>query len=211
MIEEILLFLSGKEEKLIEILKEKMNKCAMDFNFEDAAIYRDKINSLQEMLQKQKIDIATGDINQDVIAMAYNDEEACVQAFFIRHGKIVGREHFILEGVMEATKESILGSFVKQFYLNAEYIPKEIIIEAEIEDQVVLEEWLSNIKGQKVTIRVPQKGEKKSLIQMVKKNAIEYLEKFSSLNKRKYERSEGALIELAEILGLETTKKNRIL
>ena len=207
MIEEILLFLSGKEEKLIEILKEKMNKCAMDFNFEDAAIYRDKINSLQEMLQKQKIDIATGDINQDVIAMAYNDEEACVQAFFIRHGKIVGREHFILEGVMEATKESILGSFVKQFYLNAEYIPKEIIIEAEIEDQVVLEEWLSNIKGQKVTIRVPQKGEKKSLIQMVKKNAIEYLEKFSSLNKRKYERSEGALIELAEILGLEKPPK----
>ena len=207
MIEEILLFLSGKEEKLIEILKEKMNKCAMDFNFEDAAIYRDKINSLQEMLQKQKIDIATGDINQDVIAMAYNNEEACVQAFFIRHGKIVGREHFILEGVMEATKESILGSFVKQFYLNAEYIPKEIIIEAEIEDQVVLEEWLSNIKGQKVTIRVPQKGEKKSLIQMVKKNAIEYLEKFSSLNKRKYERSEGALIELAEILGLEKPPK----
>ena len=207
MIEEILLFLSGKEEKLIEILKEKMNKCAMDFNFEDAAIYRDKINSLQEMLQKQKIDIATGDINQDVIAMAYNDEEACVQAFFIRHGKIVGREHFILEGVMEATKESILGSFVKQFYLNAEYIPKEIIIEAEIEDQVVLEEWLSNIKGQKVTIRVPQKGEKKSLIQMVKKNAMEYLEKFSSLNKRKYERSEGALIELAEILGLEKPPK----
>ena len=207
MIEEILLFLSGKEEKLIEILKEKMNKCAMDFNFEDAAIYRDKINSLQEMLQKQKIDIATGDINQDVIAMAYNNEEACVQAFFIRHGKIVGREHFILEGVMEATKESILGSFVKQFYLNAEYIPKEIIIEAEIEDQVVLEEWLSNIKGQKVTIRVPQKGEKKSLIQRVKKNAMEYLEKFSSLNKRKYERSEGALIELAEILGLEKPPK----
>ncbi|MEG0857558.1 MAG: excinuclease ABC subunit UvrC [Terrisporobacter sp.] len=207
MVEEILLFLSGKEEKLIEILKEKMNKCAKDFDFEEAAIYRDKINSLQEMLQKQKIDVATGDINQDIIAMAYNDEEACVQTFFIRHGKIVGREHFILEGVMEATKESILGSFVKQFYMNAEYIPKEIIIETKIEDQVVLEEWLSNIKGQKVTMRIPQKGEKKSLIQMVKKNAIEYLEKFSNLNKRKYDRSEGALIELGEILGLSQPPK----
>ena len=202
MIEEILLFLSGKEEKLIEILKEKMNKCSMEFNFEEAAIYRDKIINLQEMMQKQKIDVSTDDINQDIIAMAYNDEEACVQSFFIRHGKIVGREHFILEGVMDITKESILGSFVKQFYMNAEYIPKEIIIESEIEDQVVLEEWLSNIKGQKVSIRVPQKGDKKSLIQMVKKNAMEYLEKFSNLNKRKYERSEGALIELAEVLGL---------
>ena len=207
MIDEILLFLSGKEEKLIEILKEKMNKCAMDFNFEDAAKYRDKINSLQEMLQKQKIDVGVGDINQDIIAMAYNDEEACVQIFFIRHGKIVGREHFILEGVKDVTKESILGSFVKQFYLNAEYIPKEIIIETEIEDQTVLEEWLSNIKGQRVSIRIPQKGEKKSLIQMVKRNAMEYLEKFSNLNKRKYERSEGALIELAEVLGLKEPPK----
>ena len=202
MIEEILLFLSGKEEKLIEILKEKMNKCSMEFNFEEAAIYRDKIINLQEMMQKQKIDVSTDDINQDIIAMAYNDEEACVQSFFIRHGKIVGREHFILEGVMDITKESILGSFVKQFYMNAEYIPKEIIIECEIEDQVILEEWLSNIKGQKVSIRVPQKGDKKSLIQLVKKNAMEYLEKFYNLNKRKFERSEGALIELAEVLGL---------
>ena len=203
MIEEIVLFLSGKEEKLIEILKEKMNKCSMEFNFEEAAIYRDKILNLQEMMQKQKIDVSTDDVNQDIIAMAYNDEEACVQSFFIRHGKIVGREHFILEGTKDSTKESILGSFVKQFYMNAEYIPKEIIIESEIEDQVVMEEWLSNIKGQKVSIRVPQKGDKKSLISMVKKNAMEYLEKFSNLNKRKYERSEGALIELAEVLGLE--------
>lgn len=203
MIEEILLFLSGKEETLIEILKEKMNKCSMEFNFEEAAIYRDKIMNLQEMMQKQKIDVSTDDINQDIIAMAYNDEEACVQSFFIRHGKIVGREHFILEGTKDSSKEAILGSFVKQFYMKAEYIPKEIIIESEVEDQVVLEEWLSNIKGQKVSIRVPQKGDKKSLISMVKKNALEYLEKFSNLNKRKYERSEGALIELSEVLGLQ--------
>ena len=203
MIEEILLFLSGKEEKLIEILKEKMNKCSMEFNFEEAAIYRDKILNLQEMMQKQKIDVSTDNVNQDIIAMAYNDEEACVQSFFIRHGKVVGREHFILEGTKDSSKEAILSSFVKQFYMKAEYIPKEIIIESEIEDQVVLEEWLSNIKGQKVFIRIPQKGDKKSLIAMVKKNAMEYLEKFSSLNKRKYEKSEGALIELAEVIGLE--------
>ena len=198
MIEEIILFLSGKEEKLIDILKEKMNKCAMDFNFEEAAIYRDKIKSLEDMMEKQKIDTSTSDLNQDVIAMARAHDEACVQVFFVRNGKIVGREHFILEGVMDSTRESILGSFVKQFYMEQEYVPKEIIIEDEIEDSFILSEWLSSKKGQKVTIRVPQKGEKKSLIEMVRKNAIEYLEKFSDMNKRKYEKSIGALEELSK-------------
>ena len=207
MIEEILLFLSGKEEKLINILKEKMSKCAMDFNFEEAAVYRDKIKSLEDMMEKQKIDSSTSDLNQDIIAMARAHDEACVQVFFVRNGKIVGREHFILEGVMDSTRESILGSFVKQFYMEQEYIPKEIIIEDEIEDSFILEEWLSAKKGQKVIIRVPQKGEKKSLIEMVRKNAIEYLEKFSDINKRKYEKSIGALEELKQILNLESIPK----
>ena len=203
MIEEIILFLSGKEEKLIEILKEKMNKCAMEFNFEEAAVYRDKIRSLEEMMQKQKIDIHSSDVNQDVIAMARAHDEACVQIFFVRNGKIVGREYFILEGVMDSSRASILGSFVKQFYMEQEYIPKEIIIEDEIEDMSILEEWLSSKKSQKVIIRVPQKGEKKNLVDMVSKNAVEYLEKFSDMNKRKYEKSIGALDELQQLLGLE--------
>lgn len=207
MIEEVILFLSGKEERLIEILKEKMNKCAMDFNFEDAAIYRDKIRSLEDMVQKQKIDSGTSDLNQDIIAMARAHDEACVQVFFIRNGKIVGREHFILEGVMDSSRKSILSSFVKQFYISQDYIPKEIIIEGEIEDSFVLEEWLTDKKGQKVNIKVPQKGDKKNLIEMVRKNAIEYLEKFSNLNKLKYQKSIGALEELKNILGLKDTPK----
>ena len=207
MVEEVILLLSGKEEKFIEILKEKMNKCAMDFAFEDAAMYRDKIRSLEEMMQKQKIDATASDLNQDIIAMARAHDEACVQVFFIRNGKIVGREHFILEGVMESSRESILGSFVKQFYMEQEYIPKDLIIEDEIEDSFILEQWLSSKKGQKVSIRVPQKGEKKSLVEMVRKNAIEYLEKFSDMNKRKYEKSMGALEELKEILGLDEKPK----
>ena len=207
MVEEILMFLSGKEEKLIEVLKEKMNRCAMDFNFEDAAIYRDKIRSLEEMMQKQKIDSNTSDLNQDVIAMARAHDEACVQVFFVRNGKIVGREHFILVGVMDSSRESILGSFVKQFYMEQEYIPRELIIEDEIEDSFILEEWLSSKKGSKVSIRVPQKGEKKNLIEMVRKNAIEYLEKFSELNKRKYEKSIGALEQLKELLDLDEMPK----
>ncbi|MGL6108112.1 excinuclease ABC subunit UvrC [Romboutsia sp.] len=207
MVEEIILFLSGKEETLIEILKEKMNKCAVDFNFEDAAMYRDKIKSLEEMMQKQKIDASSSELNQDVIAMARAHDEACVQIFFVRSGKIVGREHFILEGVMDSERASILGSFVKQFYMEQEYIPKELIIEDEIEDGFILEEWLSSKKGQKVTIRVPQKGEKKNLVEMVRKNAVEYLEKFSDMNKRKYEKSIGALEELKQILGLDKIPK----
>ncbi|CEP82063.1 excinuclease ABC subunit UvrC [Paraclostridium sordellii] len=203
MIEEIILFLSGKEEHLIDLLKEKMNKCAMEFNFEDAAMYRDKIKSLEEMTQKQKIDSIASDLNQDIIAMARAHDEACVQVFFIRNGKIVGREHYILEGVMDSTRESILSSFVKQFYMAQDYIPKEILIESDIEDSFILEEWLSDKKGQKVFIRVPQKGEKKNLIEMVRKNAVEYLEKFSNMNKLKYKKSIGALEELKNIIGLE--------
>ena len=207
MIEDIIMFLSGKEEKLIEILKEKMSKCAMEFNFEEAAIYRDKIRSLEEMMQKQKIDATSSDLNQDVIAMARAHDEACVQVFFVRNGKIVGREHFILVGVMDSSRSSILGSFVKQFYMEQEYIPRELIIEDEIEDSFILEEWLSAKKGQKVTIRVPQKGEKKNLVDMVRKNATEYLEKFSDMNKLKYEKSLGALEQLKDLLGLDKIPK----
>ena len=207
MVEEILMFLSGKEEKLIELLKEKMNKCAMEFNFEDAAIYRDKIRSLEDMIQKQKIDSGTSDLNQDIIAMARAHDEACVQVFFIRNGKIVGREHYILEGVMDSSRESILSSFVKQFYMAQDYVPKEILIEDEVEDSFVLEEWLSNKKGQRVSIKVPQKGEKKNLIEMVRKNAVEYLEKFSDMNKMKYQKSVGALEELKYVIGLEEIPK----
>ena len=207
MIEEIILFLSGKEEKLIEILKEKMNACAKNFNFEDAAMYRDKIKSLEDMIQKQKIDLGTSDLNQDIIAMARAHDEACVQVFFIRNGKIVGREHYILEGVMDSSRGAILSSFVKQFYMAQDYIPKEIIIEDEIEDSFVLEEWLSEKKGQKVFIKVPQKGEKKSLVEMVRRNAVEYLEKFSNMNKLKYQKSIGALEELTNLIGLDKIPK----
>lgn len=204
MIDEILLFLSGKEETLINLLKEKMNECAMNFNFEEAATYRDKIKNLEEIKEKQKIDSSSMDANQDVIALARTEEEACVQVFFMRNGKIIGREHFILEGVEGSKSNSVLGSFVKQFYMEQEYIPKEIIIDEDIEDREILEQWLSEKKGNKVSITLPQKGEKKALAMMVRKNAMEYLNKFSHLNKQKYEKSIGALTQLTELLNLET-------
>ena len=207
MIDEVILFLSGKEERLIEILKDNMNKCSEEFKFEEAAMYRDKIRSVEDIIQKQKIDLVNSDINQDIIAMAKEKDEACVQVFFIRNGKIVGREHYILEGVMESSCNSILTTFVKQFYISQDYIPKEIIIEDDIEDSIILEKWLSDKKGKKVNIKVPKKGEKKNLIEMVRKNAVEYLEKFSDLNKLKYQKSIGVLEELKNILALKEIPK----
>jgi excinuclease ABC subunit C len=207
MIDEILMFLSGKEENLIEYLKEKMDESSKSFNFEEAAGYRDKIKSLQDMIEKQKVVSTTSDLDQDVIAMARAHDEACVQVFFIRGGKIVGREHYILEGVMEIERPAIFASFIKQFYSSQDFVPKELLIEDEVEDQVVIEKWLESKKGQKVSIKVPQKGEKKELIEMVRKNAIEYLEKFSHVNKVQYEKTTGVLSELKDLLNLDNIPK----
>lgn len=203
MINEIIMFLSGKEENLISILEIKMKEASKNLEFEEAARYRNQINSLRDIMEKQKISNVQNDTDQDVIAMANFDEEACVQVFFIRNGKISGRENFMLEGVKDNNRSVILGSFIKQFYMSQEYIPKELIVEEEFMDMQIVEEMLSSKRGSNVYIRVPQKGEKKALVKMVRKNADEYLVKFDDLNKKKYKRSVGALEELAELLNLD--------
>lgn len=207
MIDEIILFLSGKEEKLIEVLKEKMNECAMNLNFEEASVYRDKIKSLENILEKQKIDTKVSDLNQDVIAIAKVENEACVEIFFVRNGKITGRENFIFEQVRYEEKSEIISNFIKQFYSTKEYIPKEIVIEESIEDINLVSEFLSSIKGQKVFIKVPIKGEKRSLIEMVRKNAFEYLEKFSNTNRKKFEKTSKTLETLKDMLHLDKIPK----
>lgn len=203
MIDGILLFLSGKEENLIDLLEEKMKLASLNLDFEEAADYRDKIASLKDVIERQKISNVQNDTDQDVIAMANFDEEACVQVFFIRNGKISGRENFMLEGVKDSERSVILGSFIKQFYMKQEYIPKEIIVEEDFMDMEIVEEMLSNKRGNNVYVRVPQKGEKRALVMMVRKNADEYLTKFDDLNKKKYERSIGALEELRKLLEIE--------
>ncbi len=202
MIEEISVFLSGKNEDFIKKLKNEMEKSAQHLDFEKAAQYRDKIRSLEELVEKQKI-VSTNTVDQDIIAMAKGQDEAAIQVFFIRSGKIVGREHYILQEVMESEKEEIISSFIKQFYVSQEFVPKEILVEGEIEDKDLIQDWLSNKKGQRVRIKVPQKGEKKELIEMVRKNAIESLEKFSNLKRMKFEKTIGVLEQLKEILDLD--------
>lgn len=204
MIDEIIMFLQGKEEKLVTMFEDKMKKAAMDLDFENAAIYRDKINSLNEVAQKQKISKLQSDNDQDVIAMANFDQEACVQIFFIRNGKISGRERFMLDGIKDNDRSEILGSFVKQFYMSQEYVPKELIVEEEIFDQEIIAQTLSSKRGSNVSIKVPKKGEKRALVLMVRKNADEYLVKFDDLKKKKYQKSLGALDELKAVLDIES-------
>lgn len=210
MIDEILLFLSGKEDKLVGVLEEKMKAASMVLDFEEAASYRDKIRSLKDVMEKQKISNVQNDSDQDVIAMANFDQEACVQVFFIRHGKVSGRENFMLEGVKDSDRSTILGSFIKQFYMSQEYIPRELIVEEEFLDMEIMEEILSSKRGTAVSIRVPKRGDKRALVLMVRKNADEYLLKFDDLKKKKYEKSIGSLEELGELLDLDAKNLNRI-
>lgn len=210
MIDEILLFLSGKEDKLVEVLEEKMKAASMALDFEEAASYRDKISSLKDVMEKQKISNVQNDSDQDVIAMANFDQEACVQVFFIRNGKVSGRENFMLEGVKDSDRSTILGSFIKQFYMSQEYIPRELIVEEEFLDMEIMEEILSSKRGTAVSIRVPKRGDKRALVLMVRKNADEYLLKFDDLKKKKYEKSIGSLEELGKILDLDAKNLNRI-
>ena len=210
MIDEILLFLSGKEDKLVGVLEEKMKAASMVLDFEEAASYRDKISSLKDVMEKQKISNVQNDSDQDVIAMANFDQEACVQVFFIRNGKVSGRENFMLEGVKDSDRSTILGSFIKQFYMSQEYIPRELIVEEELVDMEIMEEILSSKRGTAVSIRVPKRGDKRALVLMVRKNADEYLLKFDDLKKKKYEKSIGSLEELGKLLDLDAKNLNRI-
>lgn len=209
MIDEILLFLNGKEDKLMEILQNKMKEASVMLDFELAAKYRDQINSLNILHEKQKIISTTNMIDQDVIGMARGIEEVCVQVFFIRGGKILGREHFILEDTFQDEKKEILSSFIKQFYIGSAYIPKEIIIEEEIPDLEIISNWLSEKKESKVNIIVPKRGDKVKLVEMVKKNATDMINQYGDKFLKKARENNKALEELKEILGLDNIP-NRI-
>ena len=200
MIQEIILLLNGKEEELLKRISEKMKQAAKELDFEKAAFYRDQLQALENTLEKQKI-ITTNMIDQDIIAAAIGKDLTCVQVFMVREGKLVHREHFLLS-TQEEAKEEILSSFIKQYYLEATFIPKEVFIENELEDQLLLEEWLSNKKESKVRLKTPIRGEKKQMMELVAKNALMVLSQNTKAAEAEKER-EGVLIELQELLQLE--------
>ncbi len=202
MIKNIVMFLEGKQETLIKQLREKMEEEAAKLDFEKAAILRDQISALQKVLEEQKI-VSTDMTDQDIIAMARGIDTVCIQVFFVREGKLVEREPFILSNTKGAERKEILTAFVKQFYNNTNFIPKEIIIEEEIEDKTTIQEWLYGKKGSKVYISIPKRGEKKKLAEMVAENARIYLEQIENKDEREKLKNMQALEELQKYLGLK--------
>jgi excinuclease ABC subunit C len=180
-----------------------MQSASESLDFEAAAKYRDQIRALEIISEKQKIVSANSSIDQDVIGSALGIEEACIQIFFIRNGKIIGREHYLLTNIENETREEIISSFLSQFYTGTVYIPKEIYIEADIEDREVFEKLLSEKRGNKVSIKVPSKGDKSMLIKMIKKNALEILEKGSQRIKKNLDESMQAVEALKDLLEME--------
>ena len=200
-IQEVLRFLGGNYEGILKDLEEKMNQASEDLEFERAIEYRELLSSVQKIAQKQKIADTAGE-DRDILAVASEGEDAVVQVFFIRGGRLIGRDHFYLKiGEGDGAGE-ILSSFVKQFYAGTPYIPAEIMLPEPVADAEVIEEWLSGKRGRKVHIRIPQKGMKEKLVELAEKNAALVLNTDRERLKREEGRTIGAVKELEKILGL---------
>lgn len=194
-------FLTGGED-IIKSLNERMIKASQDMEYEEAARYRDQIKALDLISEKQKA-VSQANVDQDVIGSAIGKEEACIQIFFIRNGKIIGSEHYLLTNTENESGEQIISSFLTQFYTGTVYVPKEIYIESHIEDMELLEKLLSQKRGNKVSLKVPVKGEKSMLVKMTKKNALEVLEKGSQRIRKNIDEGMKAIEELKNILKLD--------
>lgn len=201
-VSEVLQFLNGKYDLILKELENKMQEASEALEFERAMEYRELLFSVQKIAQKQKITDTTGE-DRDVLAVAVEEEDAVVQVFFIRSGRLIGRDHFYLKISRGEQEKEILSSFIKQFYAGTPYIPAEIMLPEEVEDREVLEEWLTTKRGHKVHIRVPQKGAKEKLVELAAKNASMVLNTDKERLKREEGRTIGAVKELEKLLGLK--------
>ena len=201
-VEEALEFLNGNYGKILKDLQQKMETASENLEFEEAASYRDLINSVKQVAQKQKITDSEGE-DRDVIALAKDEQDAVVQVFFVRGGRLIGREHFYMTNVSEDAEKQILTSFVKQFYAGTPFIPKELLIQEELEEEEIITEWLSKKRGSKVKLRFPKKGTKERLVDLAARNAQMVLSQDKERIKREEGRTIGAVKEIAELLGME--------
>ncbi|MBS6624518.1 MAG: excinuclease ABC subunit UvrC [Ruminococcus sp.] len=205
---QVLHFLNGNFQETIDQLTEKMMAASEDMRFEDAAGYRDLINSIRRIGERQKI-TTYGEEDRDIIAVAMDESEdlreqdAVVQVFFMRGGRLIGRDHFFLRVARGDTKAQVLSSFLKQFYAGTPFIPAEIMMQTEIEDGGIIEDWLSARRKQRVHIRVPKKGTKEKLVELAKENAWMVLSKDRERIKREEGRTIGAVKEIEDWLGLK--------
>ena len=195
-------FLSGNYAPILKMLQAKMDEASENMDFEAAIEYREQLKSVKQVAQKQKITNSDGE-DKDIIAMESDDTDAVVQVFFVRDGRLIGRDHFYLRVAPQDTKGAILGSFVKQFYAGTPFIPRELMLQEEIEEPEVIEDWLTQKRGQKVRIRVPKRGTKEKLVELAARNAQIILSQDRDKIKREEGRTIGAMKEIAEILGLE--------
>ena len=195
-------FLNGNYAPVLKSLEEKMNTASAKLEFEKAIEYRELLNSVRQIAQKQKITHTDGE-DKDIIALAADDRDAGVQVFFIRDGKLIGRDHFYVKIGTEDTKAQILTTFIKQFYSGTPFIPREIMLPQEIEEQEVLADWLGEKRGSKVYIRVPQKGMKEKLVELAQKNAKMVLAQDREKIKREEGRTIGALKEIEQLLDMK--------
>lgn len=202
----IIMVLDGKQEEMINDLGQKMQQAAEGLDFERAAEIRDNIASLRKIGERQKM-ISSSFLDQDVIAMAREDGEVCMQVFFVRGGKLIGREHFLLDGGALDDTGEVITSFIKQFYNGDTYVPKEIILQYEIEDVDIIGSWLSEKRGSKVKLTVPQKGEKHKLVEMVSKNAEDTIKLLIEKYKQDEQKTLGAIKELSNYIGLQRAPK----
>lgn len=200
-IDQLLAFLNGDYKKVIKNLEVKMKEKAAAYEFEEAAEYRDLIESVKHVTGSQRV-VKNGGIDRDVIAMARKGEETVVSVFFVRDGKLLGREHFHMEQTEKDTGSQIMDAFIKQYYAGTPFIPNELLTEFEVEDLGLLEQWLGERRGGRVHIITPQKGEKSKMIDLARENASVVLSRDLEKMKREEARTVGAANELAAMLGL---------
>lgn len=201
MIEQIVLFFEGKQDGLVKRLRQEMEQAAENLEFEQAARLRDQLQGIEQIMTQQKA-VLGSDGDEDVIAMARGLNQCCVQIFFVRGGKIVGRENYFLKGTDGSSRGEVIASFMKQFYLNCQFIPRNILLEVELEEQAVLEQWLTDKKGSRVYLKVPKRGQAKDLVELVGRNASEVLNKSELEEQYQEQRTAGALEQLRQALGL---------
>ena len=195
-------FLDGKYQSILKELKEKMEEASAELEFEKAATYRDLIESVKRCVETQKITDSDGE-DKDIIALATDKEDAVVQIFFIRNGKMIGRDHFFLNVKMEESESDIIEAFLTQFYAGTPVIPKEVYIQTEIEEADTIAAWLSEKKGKKVYLQTPKRGAKEKLVELAKKNARMVLDSDKERIKKEEGRTIGAMKEIAELLGMD--------
>ena len=200
-VNEVLKFLNGNYDAVLKDLEEKMNVASEALEFERAIEYRELLSSVKKVAQKQKITDSSGE-DRDVLAVASHEGDAVVQVFFIRGGRLIGRDHFYLRITDGESPSEILNSFIMQYYAGTPFIPGELMLQAEVEDREVLEEWLTSKRGQKVAIRVPKKGTKEKLVELAQENARLVLFRDRERIKREEGRTIGAVKEVAALLGL---------